>query len=263
MPDPFSYPRFPGRPAAAFAFMAIAGACATDLDRGDPAAVGIIQEAIAEHGGDVFEGREILFEFRGTDFRVIREGGPFVYERSYRDASGRMVREGMENEGVWLELDGARVPVPPEEERRIESALNSTVYFGFLPIRLDDPSVVARDLGDAEIRGEPYRVVEVTFREEGGGEDWQDRFVHWFHAEDRTLDYFAYRYHRDGGGTRFREAVDRRSVDGLLVQDYVNYTAREGIEDIVDYPGLLEAGGEDLEVVSIVALEGVRVRPLP
>ena len=37
------------------------------------------------------------------------------------------------------------------------------------------------------------------------------------------IDYLAYNYITDGGGVRFRSAINKRRVNGLLVQDYINY----------------------------------------
>lgn len=231
----------------------VASACATDPD------ASLVADSIRTHGGEVFERSEVSFEFRGISFRVQREAGRFLYERSYLDSEGRQIREGMDNDGTWMEVAGVHVPLADAERSRIETAVNSAVYFGFLPFRLDDPAVLAEGLGEEEIRGELYRVVEVTFQAADGGVDWEDRFVYWFHATDLTLDYLAYRYHRDGGGTRFREAVNRREVDGLLVQDYANYVAPGGIDDIADYPLLLDDGGEGLQLVSMVELDDVRI----
>jgi len=227
---------------------------------GDPAAQ-VVDRAIQTHGGAEFERSQITFQFRGADFRVVRDQGRYLYERTSTDGDGRLIREGMENDGTWREVDGERMPLSPQDRTRVETAVNSVVYFGFLPFRLDDLAVVLRDLGDGEVDGNPYRKIEVTFQEEGGGDDWEDRFVYWFHARDHTLDYLAYRYSRDGGGTRFRRAVNRRSVGGIVVQDYENYAAVEDIADIAEYDALL--GGEGLRLVSLVELEGVEVSPVP
>lgn len=216
-----------------------------------------VAEAIRTHGGERFENVEIAFEFRDTHFRMVRQDGRYLYERVYVDSLGGPVREWMANEGTGREVGGETQPLSPEERARVETSVHSVVYFGFLPFRLQDPAVRLEDLGTTRVRDEPYRKVEVTFRPEGGGQDWEDRFVYWFHREEGTLDYMAYRYHRDGGGTRFRVAVNRREVDGLLLQDYENYRAPDGISDIADYADLMEDG--ELEFVSLVELEDVRV----
>ncbi len=135
-----------------------------------------------------------------------------------------------------------------------------TIYLGLLPFRLRDPAVTARYLGEETLDGEPYHRVEVTFEQEGGGRDWQDRYLYWFHTEGGTLDYFAYRYTMGEGGTRFRRAVNRRTVDGILVQDYENLVA-PGLEDIAEYGRASEEGR--LEWVSDVVLENDSVARPP
>ncbi len=220
----------------------------------------LVQQSIEVHGGDRFEEAEIRFGFRGQPFAVIRQGGRFHYERSYEE-EGVRIREWMTNDQTRRMVDGEPVTLDEEGRARVELDLNSVVYFALLPFRLMDPAVRHRELAPTDIEGEPYRVVEVTFQREGGGEDWEDRFVYWFHADDHTLDFMAYRYDRGDGGTRFRRAVNRREVGELLLQDYQNFTANEGIEDIVDYPLLLAEGR--LELVSMVEMEDVAVLPPP
>ena len=224
----------------------------------EPDGANLVHRAIEVHGGSVFENARTTFTFRGEDWLVERRNGLFRYERAYRDPEDRAVVEGLTNDSTYRRVEGQAVELDGEDREEVELAVNSVVYFAFLPFRLDEPAAQVRFLESRRIRGEPYDAVEVTFREEGGGPDWEDRFVHWFHREEGTLDYVAYRYHRNGGGTRFREAVNRRQVGGLLVQDYVNSHV-EGIEDIADYPDSLEVGA--LEHVSDVELEDVEVRP--
>jgi hypothetical protein len=242
-------------PALLVATLWGAQACGTEAD---PAAR-IVAEAIEVHGGARFGDALVTFRFRDDRIAVRRRAGEFRYERESVGPGGRTVREVMDNEGTWMEVDGARVPLAPDQRARTETRVNSVVYFAFLPFFLEDPAVVLRHLGEDTVEGEPYDRVEVTFRREGGGTDWEDRFVYWFHRDARTLDYLAYRYHRDGGGTRFRRAVNRREVGGLLLQDYENLAADPEIEDIAEYPRWLEEGR--LRFVSMVELEDVEVSP--
>ncbi len=220
----------------------------------------LVARSIAVHGGAVFEESEVRFRFREADFRVVRDGGRFVYERTLVDEEGQSVREGMDNDSTWRVVDGAAEVLDRDAREAVETRVNSVVYFGFLPFRLDDPAVRVRALPDGEVAGEPYRRVEVTFEEAGGGQDWEDRFVYWFHPEHHTLDFLAYRYYRDEGGTRFRRAVNRREIEGILVQDYENYAPLVEVDDIAEF-GLVYARGE-LALVSLVELEEVEVRPL-
>ncbi len=220
----------------------------------------VVADAIERHGGDIFDRVHMAWDFRGVPFEVLQEDGRFRFQRTVTDSLGQATVEVMENEGSWVEEDGARVDLDPRQRARLETAVNSVVYFGFLPFRLDDPPVRHRDLGTAELDGESYRKIEVTFEQEGGGSDWEDRFIYWFHAEDHTLDYLAYREAADVETTRFRRAVNRREVGGLVVQDYENYTGDPDVGDVAEYDRLFEAG--DLRLVSMVEFDDLQVHPL-
>lgn len=214
-----------------------------------------IQRSIETHGGEAFQTGVMEFDFRGDRFLLARHDDRFRQERVHVDPEGRVVREQMTNEGTRLLLDGREVTLDEEERAELELAVNSVIYFAFLPHRLRDPGVRAAHLGETRIRDEPYDVVEVTFDEAQGGEDWEDRFVYWIHSESGTLDWMAYRYERDDGGTRFRRAVNRREVGPLLVQDWENWDGGDRVSRLEDYPDLHAAG--ELELVSMVEMENL------
>lgn len=217
----------------------------------------IVSRAIEHYGGERFDRIEIDFRMREHDFRLVRDDGRYLYERTGINDEGAMVREVMDNDGTYRWVEGVRDPLTESERASVETAVNSVVYFGFLPFRLDDPAVRLDHLGTAELEGHTYDKVEVTFEAEGGGRDWEDRFIYWFDPEEGTLDYLAYRYHTGEGGTRFRKAVNRREVGGIIVQDYENYTADPEIEDVAEYDRWFEEGR--LTLVSEVRLEDVDV----
>ncbi|MEX2527520.1 MAG: DUF6503 family protein [Gemmatimonadota bacterium] len=225
----------------------------------------VIAEAIQAHGGDIFESGTFRFHFRGADFRVIREDGYFYQER-VREVEGATITEAMTNSGTFRWVNGASVELGPDAERSLETAVNSVVYFAFLPYRLEDPAARPLHLGERELEGTSYDLVEVTFHQEGGGRDHDDRFLYWFHGADRTLDFLAYYYHTGESGSRFRKAIQRRTVDGMVVQDYENYSGEMqgeglGMQELERYDDLYREGA--LELVSEVILEGVAKGPLP
>ena len=220
----------------------------------------IIDRAIEAHGGEVLDHAVVEFDFRGKHFRVRRDGGRFKYVRTYRDSTGNRVREVLNNEGVSREVDGERVSLTEDQRKSIETDVNSVVYFAMLPYKLNDPAVNKRYVGTERIDGEPYHKVEVTFDQEGGGRDHQDRFMYWIHQDRHTMDYLAYRYHTDGGGTRFRKAVNPRRRGGFRFQDYRNYTAASIDTAVTNYGDAFQQ--DRLEKVSIVALDSVQVRSL-
>jgi len=228
-------------------------ACSGSLDEADR----IVLASIDRHGGPLLEDSRIRFTFRDAQFDVLTHRGTFRNERTYRDALGRSITEVMANDGVHMIVNGEEVPLDPAMQAQVETDVNSVVYFAFLPFRLRDPAVRLRYLGPDEVEGRLYHRIEVTFEQEGGGQDWDARFVHWIHAEDHTLDYFAYRYSRGEGGTRFRRAINAREVGGLLIRDWENFAAPSEVEALEDYPALLESG--DLNLLSLIVLEDVQV----
>lgn len=245
--------KLPLTPAVAFLAVTMATACDQTIDTPEE----IVEASIERHGGDAFENVTISWDFRGVPFRVTRDGGAFRHQRTVTDSLGSTVTEVMDNEGTWVEIEGERRAVGDERSGQIAMRVNSTVYLGFLPHRLDDPAVQLVDLGSATVEGRPYRKVEVTFAEDSGGSGWENRFVYWFREGDWTLDYLAYSEPLDPPVTRFRRAINRREVNGLLIQDYENYTADPGIEDISDYDEFFERG--DLRLLSMVEFESVDV----
>lgn len=225
-----------------------------------PDARRIVERAVAVHGGDVLRHGIVSFTFRDRRFTATRDGGRFTYERTFTDSTG-LVHDVLGNDTLYREVDGVPVALTEAQRRSVESGLNSVVYFALLPFNLTDPAVQLRYLGPAEVEGEPYHEVEVTFRQEGGGRGYRDRYVYWFHRDRHTMDYLAYTFEEDGGGTRFRKALNTRTVGGVRFADYANYTSDSLGADIERYDDLLHAGL--LRKVSDVVLEDVRVEPLP
>ncbi len=221
----------------------------------------LIAQAVAAHGMERLDRAVVEFDFRGVHFTARHDAGGFRYARAYTDSAGAHVREVLSSDSLYRSVAGERQDLPEDTLEAIEGAVNAVVYLALLPYKLDDPAAQARYLGRDTLRGTPYHQVEITFRQEGGGRDWQDRFVYWLHPTRRTMDYLAYYFHTDGGGARFREAVNARTVNGVRVQDYLNYAAAApdtvGIGAIDRYGDLLEAGA--LDTVSVVRTEDVQV----
>lgn len=222
-------------------------------------AAAIIERARRTHGAGVLDRAEVSFSFRGTPFTVRRDGGAFEYARIVAD-SGDVVRDVLDNDGFRRTRAGRPVALGPEESAAAKGAVNSVVYFALLPYPLADPAVQPRLLSPDTLGGEPYHLVEVTFRPEGGGRDYQDRFLYWIHRDRYTVDYLAYSYDVNDGGIRFREAFNPRTVGGVRFADYRNY-APETLEPALESLGqMFEA--DSLALVSEIVLDSVRVTPL-
>src|SRR5690606_15410685 len=115
------------------------------------------------------------------------------------------------------------VAVTEERKQAYSNSVNSVAYFAFLPYGLNDPAARKQWKGETELEGQTYDIIEVTFDEEGGGDDFEDEFLYWFNQENGQMDFLAYTYHTEGGGVRFRKAFNSRMVNGIRIQEYENY----------------------------------------
>jgi hypothetical protein len=217
----------------------------------------VIARARAAHGADVLDHAAVAFTFRGDRFAVERDGGRFAYARETTDSTGAAVRDVLTNDGLTRTVAGDTVALSEREALIAEEAVNSVVYFFLLPYPLADPAVRARIVGADTLRGEPYDRVEVTFEEEGGGRDYQDVFLYWFHRNRTTMDFFAYSYEDSGGGARFRQAVNPRTVGGVRVVDHLNFEA-DPARPLGDLGRLWEA--DSLGLLSEIVHEDAEVR---
>ena len=218
------------RAAAVLALLAVAG-CQRPGPQGDVEALALIDRARTHHGSALLDRAELRFSFRGTPYVVRDDGRAFRYARTVTDSLGRSVEEVVDNDGTHRFVDGAEVALDAAEAARVGESVNSVVYFATLPASLADPAVRARLLTPDRVGGEDYDRIEVTFAQEGGGADHQDRYVYWL-RDDGQIGYYAYSYAETPGdtaraatGTRFRVPTRSRRVGGVLVQDWRNLSA--------------------------------------
>ena len=241
------------------------GGCGPSATSPPPSATAIIDSAVAAHGGPVLDRAVMTFRFRGTPFRLTHRGGRFQYRRAVTDSLGRSVVEGLTNEGPYRVVDGDTVALSPDERATVSTAVNSVAYFALLPRPLQDDAVQPTYSGRDTINGVPYHRLRVTFRQDGGGRDWQDIFLYWFRTDTYAMDYLAYAYGlgpTEETGTRFRQADNVRRRGGVRIADYDNYTADSLAPDQMHrYPDLLAR--DALTLVSQIVLDSVQVRPLP
>ena len=231
--------------------------------QGDADALATLAAARAAHGSDALEGKTASFTFRGTPYTAWHRGGQFRYTRVL-DEGGRRIEETITNDGASRTVDGEEAALTPDVAQALYESINSVVYFALLPHALDAPALRARTLAPDTVGGDPYRRVEVTFAQEGGGADWEDRYVYWVGADD-VIDYLAYSYAPTPGdtsrtetGSRFRETIGVAEAGGVRFQDYRNLTA-DSIGTAIERYGELYDAGETFEV-SEVRTESPAVR---
>lgn len=200
----------------------------------------LIKNAIAAHGGALYDMAHYGFTFRKKHYTFNNKNGKFVYTAE-ETKDGKTLKDVLENGRLTRYLNGTAVELSEKDVAKYTEALNSVIYFATLPHKLKDKSVISTYLGKTQIKGQPYDMVEVRFRPEGGGVDHDDVFLYWFHGQTATMDYLAYKYNTNGGGVRFRSAYNPRTIDGVRFQDYVNYKAEVGTP-LKQLPELFEKG---------------------
>lgn len=221
----------------------------------------IVDRAIQMHGGSSYEQAEISFRFRDFDYRSVQQGGSFTLDRiSHNDAIGK-ITDRVTNDGYSHLLNNEfEMDIADSMKVKFTNSVNSVHYFARLPYGLKAPATQKRLLGEDSIAGKSYYEVEVRFKQEGGGVDFQDVFVYWFDKASGYMDYLAYSYETDGGGIRFRAAKNQREVKGIRFQDYVNYKPAGLDVELKDLDYLFELG--KLIEVSKVELENIDVKIL-
>ena len=221
----------------------------------------IIDEAVANAGLSGFNSAAVSFRFRDKEYRYQRNAGKFRYERWWQDTvSGQQIRDILTNTGLTRFIDGQEVDLPDKKRRAYGNSVNSVIYFAFMPWVLTDPAVIPVYEGQENIKGEVLDRVRVGFEEENGGSDNKDEFLYWFSAETRQLKYLAYS-HPGGAMPRFRVANNERTVDGITVRDYHNYTTVDKSARTIDKLSQDYQEGK-LMLLSEINLEEVQVVPI-
>lgn len=217
----------------------------------------VIEKSIEASGGENYVNAEIDFTFRNRRYKSKRNGDIFRLERIVKDSTGKTTHDVLSNEGLKRFVNSKAATVPDSMVTRISDGVNSVHYFVQVPFVLNSPAANKELLGEDEVEGETYYEVKVSFREEGGGTDFEDEFLYWIHKENFTVDYLAYRFFTNDGGIRFRKAVNPRVVEGIRFVDYQNYRTEELSTPLRDLDSLYEAG--KLEFFSDIQTENISV----
>lgn len=217
----------------------------------------IINKTIEVSGGVKYQKSVIEFDFRDRHYIARRDGGSFSYERVFEDTTGT-VHDYVTNDGFRREINSEEVVVPDSMATKYTSSTNSVNYFALLPYGLNDAAVNKAFLGETEIEGKKYYKIKVTFSADGGGEDFEDEFLYWINQETFTMDYLAYSFEEsDEVSFRFRVGYNPRVVNGIRIQDYINYRPEnntlklEQAEELYKADQLIELSRIETENVTV------------
>ena len=245
-------------------FLLALGTCApATSDASEPAvtAEAIIERSVIHHGMERFDSVLIELTFRDHDYAFINDHGRFAYMRMGTDSLGAEVHDLLTNQGLERIYNGDSKALSPKDSAAYASSVNSVRYFFMLPYSLLDPAVNAELLDSVSIEGVAYDCVRITFDQEGGGTDFDDVYHYFFRRDSGALDYLAYTFEVDGGGLRFRKAVNQRRVDGVLVQDYLNFGV-DGPDRGIDSVAARYTSGE-LPQLSVIENTEVQISDPP
>ncbi|WP_422356013.1 DUF6503 family protein [Roseivirga pacifica] len=222
-----------------------------------PKAQEVVNNAIEFHGMSGFGNANFSLTFRDYKYTYTNKQGAYEYTRAFTDSIGANVYDVLTNNGLTRTVNGDSTAVDEEKRAAYSRSVNSVIYFFRLPYGLNDDAVNKTYNGTTTIKDKTYHEVKITFAQEGGGEDFDDVFLYWFDTEDYSMDYLAYLYHTDGGGLRFREAINQRRINGALVQDYINYKPADETVPIDTLANLYNKG--NLEELSRIMNEEVKL----
>ena len=216
----------------------------------------IIEKSVQVYGWNQKE-FSIVFDFRDYKYKLTRKPNFFSYQRSIL-REGVLIKDVMtSNTKLKRYLDEIPLKLSDSLTDIYSNSLNSVMYFFQLPRPLNDPAVIVNYNGEKAISNKVYWTLKVKFQEKDGGKDFQDEFRYWIDPKSGHIDYLAYSYLTEGGGTRFRKAKNMRENNGFIFQDYTNFRPVKKFTPLDSLPILYEKG--ELILVSEIENKNIKV----
>jgi hypothetical protein len=241
-------------------FLAAICTIACDSEKDKLNAQKIIDLAIEASGKEKFDNAEISFEFRNIKYLSEGNCGNLIYNRIQTDSTNTI--KDVYNPPINLKryINDTLVTLQDSTASIYAESINSVMYFVQLPHRLNDNAVNKNYKGIDSINGKSYYKIAVDFDKKGGGTDFQDKYLYWFNTKNFKLDYLAYSYTVNGGGIRFREAFNARTIQGMRFVDYNNYKPKD---KNLEFNSILDAFiNKNLELLSKIENENIQVKVL-
>ena len=198
----------------------------------------LIKLSIESHGGLNYSKAKFQFVFRDKIYQFSYLGNQFEYSRQQVVKSDTIL-DLMTNKFFKRAVNSKTIELDEIESNKYKESINSVIYFATLPDKLGDRAAIKEYKGQIKIGENLVDVVKVSFKQEGGGKDFEDVFYYWLNEKTHQIDYLAYKYSANDGGMRFRVAYNKTKVGGVTFQDYVNYSAPTGAS-LEELPKLYE-----------------------
>ena len=212
----------------------------------------IVNKSIYNAGVHKIKNSTVTFKFRDKNYKAVRDNGNFKLIRSYDS-----IKDILTNTGFERIVNKKRIILSDSLAKNYANSVNSVHYFSVLPYGLNDKAVKKRLLKPSTIKGKEYYKIEISFSEDGGGEDFEDVFIYWIDKENFLIDYLAYSYHTNGGGKRFRVLKEQCVKNGVRFVDYHNYKPNNKDILLIDLDRAFE--NNELTKVSEIILKNIEV----
>lgn len=214
----------------------------------------IVDKSIEAHGHKKFEEIHLEFTFRDYQYVLHRDAYQTIYSRETSIDSQRIRDVYPPNDKLVRYIDGQAIALSDSIVDLYQNSLNAVMYFMELPYKLNDPPTIKEYKGEKFISDNHYHSIQVTFQT---NESHQDVYYYWINQKTYLIDYFAYSFQNDGGGTRFRKAVNRRYINDVVFQDYKNFRPKEKFVPLENLPDLFV--GNQLILVSEILKKNISI----
>ena len=220
----------------------------------------IVDKAIEVSGGEIIKNSSIAFKFRKHFYKATRNTQGTILERC-NDENCITQHDQIFNGSFKRFRESEAINVPDSLKNRYANSVNSVHYFSILPFGLNDKAVNKKLLDETTINNKTYYRLLITFNKDGGGDDFDDQYLYWVNKENFKVDYLAYNYQVNEGGTRFREAYNERYINGIRFVDYRNYKPKTKFPELKELALQHQLG--KLDLLSTIDLENIKVKQCP
>ncbi len=231
-------------------------ACKQEIVQKKFSAQEIVDRSIEVCGGNFFENSVVTFDFRDRSYISDYRASPKTLVRIL-ETDTVTIKDIRTNMGFQRFINDTLVTLGDSLANVYSNSVNSVHYFAKLPYGLNDISVNKKLLGETTIKGKGYYKIQVTFKQAGGGDDFEDIYVYWINKASFKPDYLGYDFKTDGGGTRFRAAFNERYIGGIRFVDYDNFKPKDVNANILIADSLFNH--HNLELLSKIELVNVAV----
>lgn len=234
-------------------------ACGPDTENKDPQY--IIDQAFKAHGSKVFDQSIIEFRIGKRNYKSTRENGEYRYERFW-DSLGVTLHDDLTRRGITRHFDQTQALLDTKKIDELSSSIRNLFFLFSIPFGLNEPQIIKEYLGEVILVEKPYHKIRISFKLNPNDRTiYDNEFVLWIHKTRFTIDYLSFKLSEPNDKSlRFRQAVNPRKVEGLLIQDFKEF---KPIQDSIEIaPADLDQAwiGKQLQEWSGIKLEQVKIR---